>query len=273
MKEGTPDAGKGIESSSGSASCATAAHNPQTERQANLWSGLREISEILRIPVDAASDGCDIRFPHLHYKEGQRIFTIGQEFDALHVLRTGFMKSAVIDAAGNEQVLAFPMSGDLLGADGIDTGRYQSETVALSDCVLIPLQFKKLLSVGRTYPEFEMRLYGVISRELVREHTMIRMLTGLNAETKVARFLLALSQRYVELGYSGKCFNLRMTRHDIGRYLGLSMETVCRTLNAFAELRLIDIRQREVTILDSEGLNTMRRLKKRRGHEAHTETS
>jgi CRP/FNR family transcriptional regulator, anaerobic regulatory protein len=115
-------------------------------------------------------------------------------------------------------------------------------------------------------PEFETSLYGLISRELVREQGMIRMLAGLNAEVKLARFLVALSQRYAELGYSGKNFTLRMTRRDIGRYLGLSMESVCRVLNIFADLRLIDIEKRDIVLRDIRGLKEMRRLKLRRGH-------
>src|SRR5207302_4348917 len=103
-------------------------------------------------------------------------------------------------------------------------------------------------------------MYGVMSRELVREQAMIGMLGALSAEARVARFLVSLADRFAAMGYSSKLFNLRMTRHEIGSYLGLTLETVSRTLSAFNEIGLISVDQRSICIKDIDALRTLRRL-------------
>jgi CRP/FNR family transcriptional regulator len=230
------------------------------QRQGRLWSNLKEICELLRIqPVCSNSDE-ELLFQHVQFKTGQRIYTIGQSFDTLYIVHSGFLKTVLIDEFGNEQVLSFPMRGDLLGVDGIHSRRYASEAVALSNCDVILVPFKKLTALGRVHLELEPAMYGVMSRELVREQAMVSMLGALSAEARVARFLVSLSERFAEMGYSSKFFNLRMTRHEIGSYLGLTLETVSRTLSAFNEIGLISVDQRAIGINDAEALKSLRRL-------------
>ncbi|MDO8653853.1 MAG: helix-turn-helix domain-containing protein [Undibacterium sp.] len=228
--------------------------------QGNLWSNLRDVCDLLKIPSPSCSSGEDALFQHVRYKAGQRIHTIGQVFENLYIVNSGFLKAVLIDEYGNEQVLSFPMKGDLLGIDGIYTQRHASEAVALSDCDIILVPYKTFSALGRTYAELEQAMFSVMSRELVREQMMISMLSTLSAEAKVARFLTNLGERFSQLGYSGKVFNLRMTRHEIGSYLGLTLETVSRTLSAFNELGLITVDQRQIGIIDPLSLKTLRRL-------------
>jgi CRP/FNR family transcriptional regulator, anaerobic regulatory protein len=230
------------------------------QRQGKLWSSLKELCEILRIPSVPAVNDEEFLFQHVQFKAGQRIHTIGQPFDSLYIVHSGFLKTVLIDEFGNEQVLSFPMKGDLFGVDGIHTKHYASEAVALSNCDLILLPFKKLTALGRIHAELEHAMYSVMSRELVREQAMVSMLGALSAEARVARFLVSLSERFADMGYSSKLFNLRMTRHEIGSYLGLTLETVSRTLSAFNEIGLISVDQRSICIKDIEALRTMRRL-------------
>jgi CRP/FNR family transcriptional regulator len=243
---------------------ATAVHSPSLDagwqRQGKLWSNLKELCDVLRIPSAAIHTEEELLFQHVQFKTGQRIHTIGQPFDTLYIVHSGFLKTVLIDEFGNEQVLSFPMKGDLFGVDGIHTKRYASEAVALSNCDLILLPFKKLTALGRAHAEFEHAMYSVMSRELVREQAMVSMLGALSAEARVARFLVNLSERYADMGYSSKLFNLRMTRHEIGSYLGLTLETVSRTLSAFNEIGLITVDQRSIGIKDPEALRTLRRL-------------
>lgn len=227
-------------------------------RQAKLWSSLAEVCEMLRIPACNVTD--EVQFQHVQFKAGQRIHTIGQPFDMLYIVYSGFLKTVLIDEAGNEQVLGFPMKGDLFGVDGIHAKRYASEAVALSTCDVILVPFKTLVALGRTTPELEHAIFGVMSRELVREQGMISSLGSLGAEARIARFLINLSDRYAEIGYSGKQFNLRMTRQEIGSYLGLTLETVSRTLSAFNAMGFITVDQKAITINDANALRTLRRL-------------
>jgi CRP/FNR family transcriptional regulator len=230
------------------------------QRQGKLWSNLKELCDLLRIPSATSVADEEFLFQHVQFKTGQRIHTIGQPFDTLYIVHSGFLKTVLIDEFGNEQVLSFPMKGDLFGVDGIHTRRYASEAVALSNCDLILLPFKKFTALGRAHIELEHAMYSVMSRELVREQAMVSMLGALSAEARVARFLVSLSERFAEMGYSSKLFNLRMTRHEIGSYLGLTLETVSRTLSAFNEIGLITVDQRSIGIKDVDALKTLRRL-------------
>ncbi len=226
----------------------------------SLWSNLRQVCELLAIPAPAAADEDDNMFQHVRFKSGQRIHRIGQNFDTLYIVNSGFLKTIHIDEYGNEQVLSFPMKGDLLGIDGIHKQHYASEAIALSDCDMILIPYKTFAALGRTHAELEHAMFSVMSREIVREQAMISMLSALSAEAKVARFLTNLGERFSAMGYSGRSFNLRMTRQEIGSYLGLTLETVSRTLSALNELGMISVEQREINLIDPNALKTLRRL-------------
>jgi len=249
-----------IRTESGNSSVHSSSAEAAWQRQGKLWSNLKELCDLLRIPAAPAINDEEFLFQHVQFKTGQRIHTIGQAFDTLYIVHSGFLKTVLIDEFGNEQVLSFPMKGDLFGVDGIHTRRYASEAVALSNCDLVLLPFKKFTALGRAHIELEHAMYSVMSRELVREQGMVSMLGALSAEARVARFLVSLSERFADMGYSSKLFNLRMTRHEIGSYLGLTLETVSRTLSAFNEIGLITVDQRSIGIKDIDALRTLRRL-------------
>lgn len=225
-----------------------------------LWSNLREVCDLLHLPLAASVPDGELLFQHVHFKTGQRIHTIGQAFDTFYVVNSGFLKTVSIDEFGNGQVLGFPMKGDLLGVDGISTKKHSSEAVALSDCNLILLPFKNLIALGRAHVELEQAVYCLLSRELMRKQALLNMIGALCAEARVARFIVSLADKYAEIGYSAHRFTLRMSRQEIGSYLGLSLETVSRTLSALNEMGLISVDQRAISIKDREMLKTLRRI-------------
>jgi CRP/FNR family transcriptional regulator len=230
------------------------------QRKGSLWSTLEEVFGLLRVSCHIGAERGGPLFQHMQFGTGERVYRMGQAFDNLYIVNSGFLKTVQLDESGYEQVLSFPMKGDLLGADGIFGRRCMSEAVALSACDLIVLPFAKLSALGHAYPEVANALYSIMSRELLHRQTIIGMLGCLSAEARVGRFLVALAERFVEMGYSSKLFNLRMTRLEIGSYLRLTLETVSRTLSAFNEMGLITIHQRSVGINDLEALRNMRRL-------------
>lgn len=232
------------------------------KHQGKVWSTLKDICELLRLNfvVNAFVPNEEILFQHAHFKAGQRIYSMGQTFEMLYIVNSGFLKTVVIDEFGNEQVLSFPMRSDLLGMDAIHSNRHATEAIALSDCDLITLPFKKLVVLGRSYGELEYAMYGIMSRELMREQTMSVLLGSLSAEDRVKQFLVSLSDRFALLGYSSKIFNLRMTRHEIGSYLGLTLETVSRTLSALQDAELILVDQKSIELKDIHALRTCRKV-------------
>lgn len=226
----------------------------------SLWSSMQEVCDLMRIPFFPRADEDQQLFQHVQLKAGQRIHRIGQPFENLYLVRTGFLKTVLIDEFGNEQVMAFPMRGNMIGIDAICANQYATESVALTLCEVIVLPFKQLARAVATHPGMEMTVHGMLSEELVRQQHLVRLLTGLNAEMRVAHFLITLSERFAQLGYSSKLFSLRMTRQEIGSYLGLTLETVSRTLSALHDAGFITVDQRSIGILDMQRLKALRRL-------------
>lgn len=230
------------------------------QSQGRLWSTLETVYGLLHIPAAPSAADETTLFQHLQVKAGQRVFRIGQSFDIVYVVNSGFLKTVTVDECGNEQVLGFPMKGDLLGLDAIDAGAYPSEAAALSDCDLVLLPFRQLASLSRQDERVQHAIFRTMSRAMVQRQHVIGLIGSLPAEARVARFLVALADRFDQMGYSGTTFNLRMTRQEIGSYLGLTLETVSRTLSAFHEIGLITVHQRTVCINDMVALATLRRL-------------
>jgi CRP/FNR family transcriptional regulator len=83
---------------------------------------------------------------------------------------------------------------------------------------------------------------------------VMMLLGSMRAEERLATFLINLSKRFVRRGYSASDFNLRMTREELGSYLGLKLETVSRLFSRFQEDGLIEVQQKHVRIVDTAGL-------------------
>jgi CRP/FNR family transcriptional regulator len=221
---------------------------------------LGDVCDLLQIAREMPQGKKEPRFEHIMVPERQRVFTHGQCFEALYVVKSGFLKTILPAESEKEQVLDFPMKGDVLGIDGICNSKHVSEAVALSDADIILIPFRLLKLIGLDHPGFEGRMYSVLGRALSREQTARGMLAALSAEARVARFLMMLGDRYAAMGYSSKMFNLRMTRAEMGSYLNLALETVSRILSALAELGFISVDQRTIGIKDREALRTLHRL-------------
>jgi len=190
-------------------------------------------------------------------KRGDHLYPAGAPLHSLFAIRSGFMKSSVLNEDGREQVTGFHMMGDLLGLDAIGGGCHMSDTLALEDSELCELPFEQLEAHSRELPSLQQQLHRVMSREIVRDHGVMLLLGSMKAEERMAAFLLNLSQRFAARGYSPTEFVLRMTRGEIGSYLGLKLETVSRALSSFQDQGLIAVRQRHVRLLDLEGLRAL----------------
>ena len=222
------------------------------------WCSLPDICRLLGM-ADINVDS-DSRFRRRRVKAGQWVFSAGEKFNAVFIVYSGFLKTLLLDDGGNQQILGFPMRGDLLGIDGLHNQQYASQASALTDCDLVVIPFRELTRLGHQNAMLENWLYRAMSRELVREHAVVGMLGTMGAEARVARFLVALSERFAAIGYSPSCFNLRMTRQEIGSYLGLTIETVSRSLSALHDDGLIHINQRAVEVRDLAALRLVQKM-------------
>jgi CRP/FNR family transcriptional regulator, anaerobic regulatory protein len=192
-------------------------------------------------------------------KRGERLFAAGDEFTAVYAIRSGFFKISVVDGDGREQVTGFSMGGELLGMDAIGSGAHNGTAVALEDSEVCVMPYSLIESMARDYPQLQRRLHAVMSREIVRDHGVMMLLGSMRAEERLAAFLSNLSKRFQRRGYSQSDFHLRMTREEIGSYLGLKLETVSRLFSQFQKDGLIAVEQKHVRILDGAGLEKILR--------------
>lgn len=188
---------------------------------------------------------------------GDAVYRAGHKFSALYAIRTGFFKTTVTTGEGREQVTGFQTTGELLGMDGIGTDSHTATATALEDSQVCVIPFAGLEEASREAPELQRRVHRVMSREIVREQGVMLLLGGMRAEQRLAAFLLSLAKRLEARGFAPADMVLRMSREEIGNYLGMTIETVSRT---FAKLKadgLVAVDLREVRIVKPEQLQAL----------------
>lgn len=187
-------------------------------------------------------------------KRGASLFRNGEKFTSLYAIRTGFFKTCVTTEDGRDQVTGFQMAGEILGLDGIVNDQHTCEAIALEDTEVCVMPFDRIEEISREVNALQHHVHKIMSREIVREHGVMLLLGSMRAEERLAAFLLNLVQRLQARGFSKSELILRMTREEIGSYLGMKLETVSRTFSKFAEEGTIEVKQRNITILDAEAL-------------------
>jgi CRP/FNR family transcriptional regulator len=188
---------------------------------------------------------------------GDTLFRAGDDFQSLYAVRTGFFKTCASSEDGRDQVTGFQMAGELLGLDGIGTEKHTCDAVALEDSQVCVIPFHQLETLSRELSELQRQFHKIMSREIVRDHGVMLLLGSMRAEERLAAFLLNLTQRLRTRGFSANSLVLRMTREEIGSYLGLKLETVSRTFSKLQEERVLEVKQRQVRVLDPEALQAL----------------
>lgn len=190
-------------------------------------------------------------------KRGDYLYRAGTDLHSLFAIRTGFLKSCVLHEDGREQVAGFHMTGDLLGLDAISLNRHTCDAIALEDSDVCEIPFSVLENLSREIPSLQQHFNRLMSREIVRDHGVMLLLGSMRAEERLAAFLLNLSQRFSARGYSPSEFNLRMTREEIGSYLGLKLETISRALSRFQDEEMIEVQNKYIKIKKMESLRAI----------------
>jgi CRP/FNR family transcriptional regulator len=188
---------------------------------------------------------------------GGALFRVGEAFTALYAIRAGFFKTSVSSEDGRDQVTGFQMAGELLGLDGIGSDRHTCDAIALEDSQVCVIPFHQLEDLSREFSDLQRHFHRIMSREIVRDHGVMLLLGSMRAEERLAAFLLNLTQRLRARGYSASSLVLRMTREEIGSYLGLKLETVSRAFSKFQDEGLLEVKQRQIHVLKPEGLQAL----------------
>jgi CRP/FNR family transcriptional regulator len=190
-------------------------------------------------------------------KKGDYLFNNGEKFSSLFAIRTGFFKTCITAEDGRDQVTGFQMAGEVMGLDGIVNDHHTCDAVALEDAEVCVMPFDRIEELSREIGSMQRHVHKIMSREIVRENGVMLLLGSMRAEDRLAAFLLNLVQRLHARGFSQSELVLRMTREEIGSYLGLELETVSRTFSKFAEEKIIEVKQRHVRIISSDALRDL----------------
>lgn len=193
----------------------------------------------------------------IRVQRGESLYAGGDAFVSLYTVRTGFFKTSTSCGSGREQVTGFQMAGEVLGLDGIPTGQHQGDAVALEDAEVCAMRFDRLEAVSREIPAMQHHVHQLMGREIVRDHGMMLLLGGMRAEERLASFLLNLAGRLQARGFSACEFVLRMTREEIGSYLGLKLETISRAFSRLSAQGIIEVQHKHIRIIDIRQLENV----------------
>ena len=190
-------------------------------------------------------------------RRGAALFHNGEKFSSLYAIRTGFFKTCVTTEDGRDQVTGFQMAGEIIGLDGIVQDQHTCDAIALEDAEVCVMPFDRIEEISREVTALQQHVHRIMSREIVRDHGVMLLLGRMRAEERLAAFLLNLVQRLQARGFSKSELVLRMTREEIGSYLGMKLETVSRTFSKFADDGVVEVKQRHVQIRDAEALKRL----------------
>lgn len=215
---------------------------------------LRELCMPIGLNADELKKLDSVVATRRRVKQGGNLFSSGDAFNTLYAIRTGYFKTCVIAEDGREQVTGFQMAGEIIGLDGIVNDYHNCNAVALEDAEVCVMPFEHVEALSREFPVLQRHVHKIMSREIVRENSVMMLLGNMRAEERLAAFLLNLVQRLHARGFSQSELVLRMTREEIGSYLGMKLETVSRTFSKFSEEGIIEVKQRNVKILNADAL-------------------
>ena len=187
-------------------------------------------------------------------KRGEALYEVGEPFNAIYAVRSGFFKTLLPSQQQRDQITGFQMTGEILGLDGIGSGFHACQAIALEGSEVCMVPYGSVDELASNLPTLHAHLNKLMSQRIVQDQTAFQILANLRSESRLAAFLMDLGKRFAALGYSPNSFVLRMTREEIGSYLGLSLETVSRLFSRFQEDGLVDVQTRHLHVTNPEAL-------------------
>jgi CRP/FNR family transcriptional regulator len=188
---------------------------------------------------------------------GEHLYRSGDSFHSVYAVRSGSIKTYLVDDEGVEQVTGFFLPGEVLGFDGIGTHKHGCNVVALETSTVCEIPFDRLEELSRHIPTLQHHFFQLMGKQIESDHQMMLTLSKKNAEGRIATLLLSLSGRYGRRNLSPNAMRLPMSRMDIGNFLGLTIETVSRTFSRLHKEDIISVDGREVVIKDRQRLNEL----------------
>jgi len=188
---------------------------------------------------------------------GRALYRAGDPLDNVYLILAGSAKVRLSDKCGREQIIDFPLPKNLFGFEGMENHIHSCDAVALEDSQVCAVSLRPLLRRCRQYEPAQRIMSELIAEGLERSHHLLLALGSMNSEERIVYFLLDMSKRMASIGYSSRQFNLRMTREDIGKHLGMTVETVSRTLSKLHGLKIVEVHHKHIEINNVSALQAM----------------
>lgn len=188
------------------------------------------------------------------FKRGEVLYRVGQSLEYIYVIRGGSVKTCVSTEDGQVQVMGFHAAGELLGLNAIGNRQHNCEARAMGVTSVCEVSVDRFEELAREDPTIQYEIFKIMSAEIRHSQELLLLLGKHNAEERLAVFLLNLSQQFAQRHCSATEFHLSMSRSDIGNYLGIAEETVCRVLARFQDDGLISSECRHIKLNDVERL-------------------
>ncbi|PCJ30033.1 MAG: Crp/Fnr family transcriptional regulator [Gammaproteobacteria bacterium] len=180
-----------------------------------------------------------------------------ESFKSLYIVRSGSFKTTISASNGREQVTGFYFPGEFIGLDAIHHQSYRSTAKSLESSTVCELPYKMLQEIGKEMPQLQIQLLTRLSKELSNDKSLMLLLGKKTSDEKLATYLLSLSKRFKDRGFSATDFQLSMSRGDIANHLGLAVETVSRILSRFQENGLITIAGKVISLKQVKNLEDL----------------
>ncbi len=185
---------------------------------------------------------------------GSALVHCGAPMHALLVVRSGSAKSHSVTLDGVEQVHGFVLPGEAVGLEGFAAGVYSCDVTALEPLEYCRMPMRGLEALIEQLPGLRREILRLLGGALDESQRLRGQLSLCDARNRVARFLADMSRRLARRGLSPTEFRLSMSRRDIARHLGLTLETVSRSFGALKREGWLRVRARDVTLLRPEAL-------------------
>ena len=188
---------------------------------------------------------------------GEHIYRTGDGFTSIFAVRSGSIKTYLLDDDGVEQVTGFYLPGEILGFDGIGTEKHGCNVMAMETSTVCEIPFERIEELSLQIPVLQRHFFQLMSQQIEADHQMMLTLSKKNAEGRVATLLISLSKRFGRRNLSPNSLRLPMPRMDIGNFLGLTIETVSRTFSRLQKEGLIKVDGREIPINNHKQLQSI----------------
>mgnify|MGYP000435621935 CR=1 FL=1 len=192
-----------------------------------------------------------------NYKRREDLFSENAPFKSLFVVRSGSFKTTISASNGREQVTGFYFPGEFIGLDAIHQESYKSTAKALESSSVCEVPYENLQEIGREIPQLQVQLLTRLSKELSGDKSLMLLLGKKTSEEKLATYLLSLSKRFHDRGFSATEFHLSMSRSDIANHLGLAVETISRIFSRFQDDGLVGIAGKNISLLEMDKLKQL----------------